>query len=285
MAIKTRNLISLLAIISVSTTIAAIYYGYTSYRLKNRVSELRLEGEKNKENNEEYNAVLKELDSLLLKEEYESAEVLSKKIESLETYNAYPDLKIRTTLIHTLVESGLHKAAAAKERALSNVLTAEHIKIHEDLPKDSLILALQAAQSKINSLQNRPRPTSSNGYLKFKTSKGTPLHYVGQVKGQKANGFGIALLETGSRYEGNWKNNMRHGKGKFYWNDGEHYEGSYQNDKRHGTGTYFWENGEKYVGEWADDQRNGQGKFYNKKGKIKASGVWEKDKLSKEDKS
>ena len=222
---------------------------------------------------------------MLLKEEYESAEVLSRKIESLETYNAYPDLKIRTTLIHTLVESELYKTAASKERALSNSLSAENIKIHEDLPKDSLILALQAAQSKINSLQNRSRPSSSNGYLKFKTSKGTQLHYVGRVKDQKANGFGIALLETGSRYEGNWKDNMRHGRGKFYWSDGQHYEGSYKNDKRHGTGTYFWENGEKYVGEWEDDQRNGQGKFYNKKGKLKANGIWEKDKLAKEDKS
>jgi hypothetical protein len=149
---------------------------------------------------------------------------------------------------------------------------------------DSLSFAHEKAKIQVVRLQKLVQQKSSGQYLRFKSKKGNQLHYVGEVKDNKANGIGIALLDTGSRYEGEWYNNLRHGKGAFYWPDGEHYEGSYENDKRNGLGTYFWPNGEKYIGFWEDDKRNGHGEFYGADGTILTTGTWANDKLIQTDK-
>jgi len=129
-------------------------------------------------------------------------------------------------------------------------------------------------------MRNKLRNKAIGEYLTFSNTKGSQMHYVGQVKNGKANGFGVALLNTGSRYQGAWRNNQRHGDGSFYWADGQYYIGSYSNDLRNGQGTYYWPNGEKYVGQWKDDKRNGEGVFYGKDGAIITSGIWKNDKLA-----
>lgn len=151
------------------------------------------------------------------------------------------------------------------------------------------VIALEKAlsYSEMNSqvLRAELDKVSVSEYLKFETSKGTQLHYVGETDEGKAKGYGVAILDSGSRYEGEWEDNMRHGEGKFIWADGEIYEGGYKHDLRSGDGTYLWTNKEKYVGEWDDDRRNGQGIFYNKDGKIVARGIWKDDKLEEVDKN
>ena len=149
---------------------------------------------------------------------------------------------------------------------------------------DSVSFALDKANLQIQNLRRQLQKKNSGEYLTFKTSKGKRLHYVGQVKNKKANGRGVALLVTGSRYEGEWKNNLREGSGAFYWPDGQYYIGDYKADKRHGKGTYYWPNGEKYIGQWADDHRNGEGTFYGKDGEIIAKGMWKNDKLDEQNK-
>ncbi|PRP68141.1 MORN repeat-containing protein [Nonlabens agnitus] len=147
---------------------------------------------------------------------------------------------------------------------------------------DSLSFALAKAQMQLKNIQTQMQQKLYGEYLTFKSAKGNRLHYVGQVKRKKANGYGIAILDSGSRYEGEWHNGLRHGNGTFYWIDGEHYEGEYVNDVRSGLGTYYWTNGEKFVGSWDNDLRNGKGKFYDKDGNIIASGTWKDDKLIEE---
>ncbi|QCW99924.1 hypothetical protein FGM00_07355 [Aggregatimonas sangjinii] len=149
---------------------------------------------------------------------------------------------------------------------------------------DSLSFALEKAKVELNNLRRQLQLKSFGEYLTFKSKKGNLLHYVGQVKNGQANGTGIAILDTGSRYEGEWKNNQRSGRGIFYWADGQHYEGSYANDMRNGLGTYYWPNKEKYVGQWKNDKRDGQGAFYGADGKVVAKGIWKADKLEKDDK-
>ncbi|WP_136465936.1 MORN repeat-containing protein [Flagellimonas onchidii] len=144
---------------------------------------------------------------------------------------------------------------------------------------DSISFALEKAKVQLSRMRRLVQQKSFGEYLTFTSSKGSQVHYVGQVKNGKAQGQGVAILSTGSRYEGEWKNNLRHGNGTFYWADGQSYEGEYSNDKRHGIGTYHWSNGEKFVGLWKDDQRTGEGTFYGKDGKVVASGIWEDDKL------
>ena len=147
---------------------------------------------------------------------------------------------------------------------------------------DSLTFAVEKMRAQVSRLQKQVRNKATGQYLTFTTSKGSVVHYVGEVKDKKANGLGVALLSTGSRYEGQWKNNQRHGQGTFYWPDGQSYEGTYSNDKRDGQGTYYWPNGEKYVGHWKADERFGEGIFHGKKGDIVASGIWEDDQLVEE---
>ncbi len=150
---------------------------------------------------------------------------------------------------------------------------------------DSLNFILKKTTVQLNSMRKQLQQKSFGEYLTFKSKKGNRMHYVGRVKNGKANGTGIAILDSGSRYEGEWRDNQRHGQGAFYWKDGEYYVGNYQNDQRNGLGTYYWPNKEKYVGQWKDDKRNGKGTFYSKDGK-EITGVWKEDKfIDKEGKS
>lgn len=144
---------------------------------------------------------------------------------------------------------------------------------------DSLYFALEKAHLELHGLRRQLREKSNGQYLTFTTDKGTRIYYVGEVRNGKANGYGIALLETGSRYEGEWKDNRRHGEGSFYWPDGQYYVGHYENDHRNGNGSYFWPNGEKYVGDWENDRRSGEGVFYSETDQVVAQGTWKDDEL------
>ncbi|SDQ75038.1 MORN repeat-containing protein [Flagellimonas zhangzhouensis] len=146
---------------------------------------------------------------------------------------------------------------------------------------DSINFSLEKAKVQLARLKKQLQQKSFGEYLTFKSAKGNQIHYIGQVKDGKANGYGVALLDTGSRYEGQWVNNQRHGEGTFFWADGESYVGNYQNDKRSGFGTYYWPNGEKYTGDWKNDKRSGTGKFYDAEGDVVAGGEWDDDELVK----
>jgi hypothetical protein len=147
---------------------------------------------------------------------------------------------------------------------------------------DSLRFALQKADMQIRNLESRLRTTSGGNYLTFTSRQGNEVYYVGNIKNGKANGRGVALLSSGSRYLGEWENNMKHGVGEFHWPDGASYEGEYENDMRSGQGTYRFPDGSVFVGEWEDDLRSGEGIFYDKKGEVVARGVWEDDELVEE---
>jgi hypothetical protein len=144
---------------------------------------------------------------------------------------------------------------------------------------DSLNFVLSKTKMQLAKLKRQLQHKSFGEYLTFTNSRGSQVHYVGQVKDGKASGYGVAILNTGSRYVGEWKDNIRQGEGTFYWKDGEYYEGHYEGDKRNGQGTYYWPNGEKYVGQWKDDRRSGKGAFFAKDGKLMTQGVWEDDKM------
>ncbi len=144
---------------------------------------------------------------------------------------------------------------------------------------DSLNFALEKANMRSQSLSSQLATKSNHDFLKFTNSKEAEVYYVGETEEHRANGRGVGVYSTGSRYEGEWKDNVRHGEGVFYWPDGEYYSGNFENDQRHGYGNYYWPNGEWFSGEWENDQRNGEGIFYGKDGKIVVTGMWENNKL------
>lgn len=121
----------------------------------------------------------------------------------------------------------------------------------------------------------------AHGKLNFFNPKGKSVNYYGEVKDEKANGYGMGIFDSKGVYEGYWKNNERHGKGKYTWVNGDKYEGDFNDDSRHGYGIYLFSTGEKYVGNWKNDLRNGKGTFYSKEGKVLLDGTWTNDKFNR----
>ena len=224
------------------------------------------------------------IDSMLIKGDYKSA-LDAYKQESTVINDDNPYVKLRIELARQFMklskETKIDSSSIINEsKAIENQMANTEIDHMEKY--DSLNFMLEKTKVQLERIKKQLQTKTFGKYLTFKNRKKHQLHYVGQIHNNKADGYGIALFDTGSRYEGTWKDNLRHGEGTFYWNDGQYYVGEYQDDKRSGQGTYFWKNGEKYVGNWENDQRNGQGIFYDKKGKIITSGIWKNDKLVEE---
>lgn len=223
---------------------------------------------------------LTEIDSLLLQGEYDAAIAsYNASMNSAEENNMV--IPLRIALAEKLMNSkagipSVPDSVTAQKDSIPNSNLDEEVAVRK---YDSLNFSLEKTKVQLTRLKKQLQQKSFGEYLTFTSKKGNQLHYIGQVKDGKAHGFGVALLDTGSRYEGEWQNNQRHGEGTFYWPDGEYYVGNYKNDKRNGYGTYYWPNGQKYTGEWKDDKRSGVGKFYDAEGDVVAGGEWNDDKL------
>ncbi|MEX0289195.1 MAG: MORN repeat-containing protein [Flavobacteriaceae bacterium] len=224
-----------------------------------------------------------QIDSLLLKDNYREAlhAYQEQKDEVGEFEDSRVELRIAVANKFVALNEGL-SAQAYLTSQLNNLKDSAEVAVTPGpgllQEVDSLQFALEKTKAQLARLKKQLSEKVSGTYLTFKSTKGSEVHYVGSVKHNMANGSGLALLSTGSRYDGQWKDNLRHGQGTFFWPDGEYYIGGYENDKRSGHGTYYWPNGEKFVGYWKDDRRNGEGTFYSKEGKV-ISGVWKEDKL------
>ncbi|MEP2279746.1 hypothetical protein [Maribacter sp.] len=275
---KDITLYGLLAIISV----LALYFGVKSNTLQNKIGE----SSKVKEELDVLVTGNKELiaiDSVLMEGDYNKAiEYYNTTLQNHEELNTV--IPLRIALAQKLMQNNtVNTTEKGTDKIALDSTAIVPVSKSEIRSIDSLNFALEKARVQISNMRKQLNNKSFGEYLSFTSKKGTALHYVGQVKNNKANGIGIAVLETGSRYEGEWKNNLREGNGTFYWADGQYYIGSYKNDMRNGEGTYFWPNGEKYKGQWKDDMRNGKGIFHKKEGSV-ISGIWENDKLKEADK-
>ncbi len=261
--------------------IAAIFYYIKSNRLQNQLESQRIEQEgviKEVENNRQ----LLKIDSMLVGGAYKSAlEAYNNKMNNRDMDDV-SGVQLRIAIAEQLLNMKAGKTGGTYKAALDSLdsVQSSRLDINEEINRyDSLNFALEKARVQLKSMRSQLQKKSFGEYLNFESSKKNQMHYVGQVKNNKANGVGVAILDTGSRYEGEWKENKRHGEGTFYWPDGEYYVGSYIDDKRNGMGTYFWPNGEKYVGQWKDDKRNGKGVFYGEDGEEITKGIWKNDKL------
>lgn len=259
----------------------AVYFRMHSKELKNQLETNRDKTQQLVSRLEMHEALLQG-DSLVIRGDYDNALKSYSEGHDPETLSdgAAVELRMAFAKAFLALKSQKRPIDSNQTRDL-DTLTNEKIQLSANQinTMDSLGFALQKMRAQVSRLQKQLRKKANGQYLTFTTSKGSLVHYVGEVKNKKANGMGVALLSTGSRYEGQWKNNQRHGQGTFYWPDGQSYEGAYVNDKREGEGTYFWPNGEKYVGQWKDDERFGKGIFYGTEGDIVASGIWEDDEL------
>ena len=264
--------------------IVLIWLTVSNQRLQNRLSDLKAEQTRWSQQMQGIEE-LRSTDSLLLKGEYATA--IASYTDRIKTQSELNlGIPLRIALAEKLLQERQgNRTDNATDSLNENALADRGMDAAEEVEKlDSLNFRLEKTKVQLAQLKKQVQEKSFGEYLQFTSNKGDRMHYVGQVKNGKANGYGIALLDTGSRFEGEWKDNQRHGEGSFYWADGEVYKGHYENDKRNGFGIYSWPNGEKYAGDWKNDKRNGKGKFYDENGSIVTSGLWKEDKLVQEDK-
>ncbi len=261
-----------------AATVVSLFFMFRAQGYQNQLQKKQQINERLTHTLSNYEEVTR-IDSMLVEGNYSGA--LSSYNESLTRLD---DGKEIIPLHIAIAEKMM--ALKEEERQLDTIaaisvdsLTASAALSSKELRKyDSINFILKKTKVQLNSMRKQLQQKSFGEYLTFKSKKGNRMHYVGRVKNGQANGTGIAILDSGSRYEGEWQDNQRHGQGAFYWKDGEYYVGNYANDKRNGLGTYYWPNKEKYVGQWKDDKRNGKGTFYSKDGK-EITGVWKEDKL------
>ena len=269
----------------IATLAIASYYFFQNKQLELRLYQLQQDKVALEEQRIQQERLLQIDSMVVIEENYQDALLAYNDQLGQPIEDNYMGIELRVALTKKLQQLHQENTMSSKEAAVSPSQDSLALADLTDAGKrtlqqlDSIGFALEKTKVKLAKAQRQIQQKASGEYLTFKTSKGSQLHYVGQVKQGKANGYGVAILSTGSRYEGEWKDNQRHGQGSFYWPDGEYYVGTYRNDKRSGEGTYFWPNGEKFVGRWADDERTGEGVFYGKKGDVVASGLWEEDEL------
>lgn len=269
---------------ALAALILAWSFSNRTYRLESELEASRQANAMMEEQLASYGTSL-HIDSLLAQGDFHKAlQQQAQFAEGIEGAQA-SGIQLRMAVIADLLQQRDALQAALESRAKDDsttVVVTPGTSASTLREMDSLNFALEKAQLELSGLRRRLKEKSYGEYLTFKNEKGTLVYYVGQVKNGKAHGYGIALMETGSRYEGEWKNNQRHGQGSFYWEDGQYYVGEYRNDRRNGNGAYFWPNGEKYVGDWKNDRRSGEGKFYDGGDQLVAQGTWKGDKLVEE---
>ncbi len=260
----------------------ALYFFVRSQLLQNELyaTQATVEEQAKKE---ELVSSLQGIDELLLQGQYQQAlKAYQDQLTSADSA-AIPMIEKRIQLTNNLLSmrQTIYENSRSKDDTVTVDSTAiARISTPEEIRKfDSLQFALEKIKVQLDNAQQQLKRKAIGEYLTFTNRKGNTIYYVGEVRNNQANGKGVALYSTGSRYQGTWKDNLRHGYGTFHWPDGERYEGDYVNDRREGVGTYFWPNGEKFAGGWQNDRRNGKGTFYNGDGEIMASGVWKGDEL------
>lgn len=281
-------------IVFMAIFLAAIFFvlvlGYVTQQKNQTQKALRQERLESKDlaRQAEFLQAQAEIDSLLVIGKTEEAlELYRKQLSRSDTLTrGFADLRLKVA--RELFEAQQKSAASegyntelreTREKLSELRDSLEQMATETSREKDSLARVITSSMYRLRKLKEELAEKAANNFLSFTNPKGNKVFYIGEVEDAKANGHGIGIWLTGSKYEGEWKDNQRHGKGVFEWADGEHYEGGYRNDMRHGQGTYHWTNGQKYVGEWARDKRNGQGTFYNEDGEVLAEGKWKDDEL------
>ena len=283
---RSKSLMITLVLLFVSGCLALFFFVRTQ-TLRTKLKESRIKVEEQTKKGELVTS-LESIDDMLLKGQYRQAlKAYENQLSSADsTVSPFIEKRIQLTrnliaMRQTIDENNRLKddTTMVDSTALAAGPTPEEIRRF-----DSLQFAMEKIKVQLDNAQQQLKRKAFGEYLTFTNSKGNAIYYVGEVRNNKANGQGVALYSTGSRYQGIWKDNLRHGKGTFFWPDGERYEGNYVNDRREGIGTYYWPNGEKFAGGWKNDRRNGKGVFYGEDGEILASGVWKQDELVEVDK-
>jgi hypothetical protein len=204
-------------------------------------------------------------DSLMIAEQYDQA--LLKFIEIDSQYQDQINIEAITALINT---------KRAEHETFLAIQTID--KPNNTVKKESNQISTKIVHSKEKvKLPEHQVTNTVKGVLQIINFDGAEIDYIGEVKDNKAHGFGFAVFEKKGFYKGEWANNKRSGEGVYYWQNGDVYEGHYLDGFKTGYGVYTFVTGDVYKGYWKDNLRHGEGILFNKRGKVITDGPWIKD--------
>jgi serine/threonine protein kinase len=137
----------------------------------------------------------------------------------------------------------------------------------------------QAASPAIPNLPCRelPPPVLPSTKPNYEFADGT--RYYGLMAGERpADGRGIMVFPSGSRYDGEFHNGQRNGCGTYSFANGRRYIGQFKDDQFDGLGIWLLGDGNRYVGEFKVNRCHGEGIFLFKDGRSER-GTWQDGKL------
>ncbi|MEN1783791.1 MAG: hypothetical protein AAGF77_01520, partial [Bacteroidota bacterium] len=211
---KTYRPITVLSVLLCLALGLMLYYRWTANQKGERLTEVS-DKIASLERQIELQRQLSKADTLLVQGRYEDALTHYENQEATIIENEGVGVALRMAIAERLLafEDGLVPKSNAKEAEVE--VDSSEVKapittltLHQ---MDSLVFALEKAKVQVTRMRKQRQSKSSGAYLTFTNSKGSKLHYVGEIKNGKANGYGVALLNTGSRYVGEWKDNQRFG--------------------------------------------------------------------------
>lgn len=97
----------------------------------------------------------------------------------------------------------------------------------------------------------------------LKDAWGETITYVGEIKGGKPNGLGLAIYHNdyALRYAGYFVNGKYEGKGALVFTDGSFLSGTWKAGKLNGPGANFNKDRDLYVGGFLNGEKSGAGTF------------------------
>ena len=187
------------------TSIIAVIFGIRTFQLQKNLdiamnTQIRAVEER---------AIQKDLiriDSILLQGKYEDAFKAYKAKSGEVESPGFSGIDVRMTLLEEVMrlknEQYLTSLQLDRTESVDSTSSGMALPSATRRKVDSLSFALEKANLQLQFYNKQMANKSYGEYLTFTNSKGSQMHYVGHVQHGKANGYGVALLNTGSRYVG-----------------------------------------------------------------------------------
>ena len=212
--LRSKSLLTTLVLFIVSGCLA-LYFFVRTQVLQNELKATRTTvAEQTKK--EELVVSLQGIDDLLLQGQYQQAlEDYENQLSSADS-TALPIIEKRIQLTRSLM--AMQQTIHENNRSTDDTVTVDStaiamISTPDEIRKfDSLQFAIEKIKVQLDNAQQQLKQKAFGEYLTFTNIKGNTIYYVGEVRNKMANGKGVALYSTGSRYQGSWKAPVSYGR-------------------------------------------------------------------------
>ncbi|TVQ25527.1 MAG: hypothetical protein EA382_06810 [Spirochaetaceae bacterium] len=133
---------------------------------------------------------------------------------------------------------------------------------------EDIVTHHRAKKQKETSMKTKLLLISTLFLVLFAACQSPQRKAVGCISGDCTNGYGVFILENGSRYEGEFLEGIRTGQGKLIWADGREYTGEFMDNQPHGSGVLIQPDGSRYEGDFREGKLSGNGTLWFSDGRI-----------------